>query len=206
MERVAVKQTKELDYKTYEAFRVLRTNLEHVKQDGKVLAFTSVMGKEGKSFVAFQTACAVAAAGKTCVYVNANLREAISADIYEATSVKNTLTRYLQGKKKEDEAVCETDVKNLYLVESGAPCREASELLAGEGFQNLIHALRETYDWVVIDTPAVGEVADGLVAAQQADGVVIVIEPELVPYEQAQKVKKQIEMNGCKVLGVVLNK
>ena len=75
MERVAVKQTKELDYKTYEAFRVLRTNLEHVKQDGKVLAFTSVMGKEGKSFVAFQTACAVAAAGKTCVYVNANLRE-----------------------------------------------------------------------------------------------------------------------------------
>ena len=87
MDKISIKQTKELDYKTFEAFRALRTNLENVNKEGKAITFTSVMGKEGKSFVAFQTACAVAAAGKSCVYVNANLREAVSSDLYEVTGV-----------------------------------------------------------------------------------------------------------------------
>ncbi len=206
MERITIKQTKELDYKTYEAFRALRTNLEHTQKDGNVIAFTSVMGKEGKSFVAFQTACALAAAGKSCVYVNANLREAVSSDIYEASGVKNTLLACLQGKAQVEAVIYETDIEKLYLVESGAPCKNASELLSGDAYRKLIIALREKYDYVIIDTPAAGEVADALVAAHEADGVVLVIEPEIVPYEQAQKIKNQLELNGCHILGVVLNK
>lgn len=206
MDKITVKQAKELDYKTFEAFRVLRTNLENAKKEGNVIAFTSVMGKEGKSFVAFQTACAVAAAGKTCVYVNANLREEASSAIYEVSGVKNTLADCLEGKMQANNAVYETSIENLYIMESGAPCRNASELLSGETYQNLISALREQYECVIIDTPAIGEVADALVASHAADGVVLVMEREMVPYEQAQKAKSQLEMNGCRILGVVLNK
>lgn len=206
MDKITVKQSKELDYKTFEAFRVLRTNLENAKKEGNVIAFTSVMGKEGKSFVAFQTACAVAAAGKSCVYVNANLREAASADIYEASGAKNTLSGCLEGKAQADNAVYETNIENLYIMESGAPCRNASELLSGDAYQKLIGTLRERYECVIIDTPAIGEVADALVASHAASGVVLVMEREMVPYEQAQKAKNQLEMNGCRILGVVLNK
>ena len=206
MDKITIKQTKELDYKTFEAFRALRANLENVEKEKKVIAFTSVMGKEGKSFVAFQTACAVAAAGKSCVYVNANLREAISSYIYEATGVKKTLLDCLSGKVQAEDIICETSVANLYLVESGAPCKNASELLSGDAYQKLIHALHEKYDCVIIDTPAMGEVADALVASRATDGDVLVMEREVVPYEQAQKAKAQLELNGCKILGVVLNK
>lgn len=206
MEKITIKQAKELDYKTYEAFRTLRTNLEHAQRKGNVIAFTSVMGKEGKSFVAFQTACAVAAAGKSCVYVNANLRKAASSDIYEAAGVKHTLLACLKGEIQAEAAVSETNIEKLYLVESGAPCKNASELLSGDAYQKLITALREKYDYVIIDTPAAGEVADALIAAHEADGVILVIEPEIVPYEQAQKIKNQLELNGCEILGVVLNK
>ncbi len=208
MEKITIKQAKELDHKTFESFRVLRTNLEHVKKDGNVIVFTSVMGKEGKSFVAFQTACAMAAAGKSCVYVNGNLRKVNSSDIYEVSNVKNTLMDCLNGKVDAGSIVYETNIGNLYLVESGAvgPCSHASELLSGPAYQNVINTLREKYSCVIIDTPAVGEVADGLVAAQVADGVVLVMEPEVVPYEKAQKVKSQLELNGCHILGVVLNK
>ena len=206
MDKITIKQTKELDYKTFEAFRALRTNLENVNKEGKAITFTSVMGKEGKSFVAFQTACAVAAAGKSCVYVNANLREAVSSDIYEVTGVRKTLLDYLSGKVQVEDIICETSVEKLYLVESGAPSKNAYELLSGDAYQKLIHTLREKYDCVIIDTPAVGEVADALVAARITDGVVLVMEREMVPYEQAQKAKTQMELNGCKILGVVLNK
>lgn len=206
MEKITIKQTKALDYKTSEAFRALRTNLDNAKKEGNVVAFTSVMGKEGKSFVAFQTACAVAAAGKSCAYVNANLREAVSSDIYEAAGAKNTLLGFLSGKAQAESVVYETSIGGLYIVESGAPCNNASELLAGDAYRKLISTLRERYDCVIIDTPALGEVADALVAAHAADGVVLVMERQMVPYEQAQKAKSQLEMNGCRILGVVLNK
>ena len=148
----------------------------------------------------------MAAAGKSCVYVNANLREAVSSDIYEVTGVRKTLLDYLSGKVQVEDIICETSVEKLYLVESGAPSKNASELLSGDAYQKLIHTLREKYDCVIIDTPAVGEVADALVAARITDGVVLVMEREMVPYEQAQKAKTQMELNGCKILGVVLNK
>lgn len=205
MERITIKQTKELDYKTVEAFRVLRANLEQINQAGKVISITSVMGKEGKSFVAFQTAAAMAAAGKSCVYVDMNLRAA--SELYDMAEARsNTVSACLEGRATAQDIVSETGTEGLYMAASGAPCRNASELLSGEACRRLIADLRERYDYVIIDTPAVGEVADALIASRSADGVVLVMEPELVPYEQAQKAKSQLELNGCRVLGVVLNK
>jgi len=205
MDKVVIK-TKNIDYKAQEAIRGLRSFLENGVKDGNVIAFTSVVAKEGKSFVTFQTASAMAASGKTCVYVNANLREAVAADIYEASGIKNTLAAYLEGKCSMEACVCETSDKNLYIVEAGAPCKNAPELLATEAYDNLIKYLGKEYDYVLIDTPAVGVVSDALVVGSRANEVILVMETETVPYEQAQKVKKQFEMNNCKVAGVVLNK
>jgi len=206
MDKVIIRQTKELDYKTQEAIRTLRTSLVNCKEFDNTAIFTSYMGKEGKSFIAFNTACAIAATGKSCLHINANLREKMSADIYEAEGLDNTLVAYLKGECKKAELVYATDKANLYIIESGAPCVEAAELLDTELYKDLIQGLKGEYDYIMIDTPALGEVSDALVVGKKADGVVLVMEKGMVPYEQAQKMKKQLEMNNCKVLGVVLNK
>jgi len=49
-------------------------------------------------------------------------------------------------------------------------------------------------------------VADGLILAKSSDGVVLVIEPNVVSYEEAQKVKGLLEANECNILGVIVNK
>lgn len=206
MNTIKINQNSSLDYKTSEAFRVLRTNLEHMKKDSRAIAFTSVTGKEGKSFVAFHTACAMAAAGKSCVYINGNLREKEHNDIYSASGVKHTLADLLEKSLRAEDVVSKTDIENLYIIESGAPAQNASELLGRDSYKSLVEALKGQYDYVFLDTPAVGEVADGLLSAHVADGVVLVMEPEMVAYEQAQKVKNLLEVNGCNILGVVLNK
>jgi len=206
MDKVIIRQSKKLDYKTQEAIRTLRTSLVNCKEFENTAVFTSYMGKEGKSFIAFNTACAIAATGKSCLYINANLREAIATDVYEADNAKNTLVAYLRGECKKAELIYATDKANLHIIESGAPCVNATELLDTELYSGLIADLCKEYDYIIVDTPALGEVPDALVVGREADGVVLVMEKGVVPYEQAQRMKQQLEMNNCRILGIVLNK
>ena len=70
----------------------------------------------------------------------------------------------------------------------------------------MLEVLRETYDYVLIDTPPLGSVIDSAVIAQKCDGVVLVIEAGSISYRFAQSVKEQMEKTGCPILGTVLNK
>lgn len=206
MDKVIIKCSKELDYKTEEAVRTLSTSLVNSSELKKTVVFTSYMGKEGKSFIAFNTAFIMADMGRKCLYIDANLREKTTTDIYEMGRVDNTLVAYLNGKCKKTELVYATDKANFYIITSGAPCANVAGLLHTELYSSLIKELREEYDYIMIDTPAIGEVSDAFVIGRESDGVVLVMEKGVVHYEQAQKMKRQLEMNNCRILGVVLNK
>lgn len=189
-----------------EAVRILRTGLEHQGEEGKVTAFTGVTLKAGKSSTAYRTASAVAGAGKSCVYVDADFRNPSQGEAAGTAGEKNTLAAYLRGKAGVEDIISRTDREGLYVVEAGAQGREAAELLGSAAFRELVKELKEKYERVVIDAPAAGEVADGLIAAGQADGTVLVIKSGKTGYEKAQKAKKQIEMSGGTVLGAVLER
>lgn len=206
MNKVTIIQEKSMDYKTQEAVRALGISLINNSEFDNTVVFVSYMGKEGKSFIAWNVARTLASADKSCIYINANLRSGAAPDVYETEKINCTLAAYLKGESQSADLVHATDKEGFYMVEAGAPCEDAAELLNTETYDNLIKDLRKEYDYVVIDTPALGEVPDALISGNKADGVVIVMERGMVPYEQAQKMKKQLEINDCKVLGVVLNK
>ena len=73
-------------------------------------------------------------------------------------------------------------------------------------FSDLLKELRNTYDYIILDTPPLGSVTDAAIVAKECDGAVLVIESERVSYKLAQKVQEQLEKTGCKILGAVLNK
>ena len=81
-----------------------------------------------------------------------------------------------------------------------------SELLEEASFSDLLKELRNTYDYIILDTPPLGSVTDAAIVAKECDGAVLVIESERVSYKLAQKVQEQLEKTGCKILGAVLNK
>ena len=120
--------------------------------------------------------------------------------------IGRTLKMYLSGKVHKEEIVFNSNIDNMHFILSGHEPEKPSELLSGDAFGHLVSYLRENFDYILIDTPAVGEVTDGVITAKHCDGSIMVIEPGVVPYELAQKAKEQLENSGTKVLGVVLNK
>lgn len=196
----------EMDFRMKEAYKTLRANLEFSGEDVKVIAVTSCMPNEGKSSVSLNLAKAIAESGKRVILLDADLRRSVLVGRYKSGNVRFGLTHYLCGQRKFLEVYCSTDVKNLFVAFSGPVPPNPSELLGGKYFQTLIKALRNIFDYVIIDTPPLGSVIDSAVVAKQCDGSIIVIASNEISYKLAQRVKKQLEVAECKILGCVLNK
>ena len=195
-----------LDYRSKEAFKMLRTNIDFTGSDLKVICITSCTPNEGKSNISFEVAKSYAQLGKKVLLVDADLRKSVMRQRHKKGKVRLGLVNYLVGKCELDEALCETDVNNLYMIFSGPVPPNPSELLGSWKFTEMIRNAREEYDMVIIDTPPLGSVIDAAVVSKCCDGAVIVIAAGNVSYRFARKVKEQLDVAECRILGCVLNK
>lgn len=205
MQSVRLQFEQHNDYRTREAFKTLRTNIEFCG-NVKVVTVTSCTPNEGKSSIAMEMAKAFAEAGNRTMLIDADMRKSVLVGRYKAGAIRMGLTHCLAGKVNYMDAVCETNVPNLYVTFSGPVPPNPSELLGGEKFASVIQKLKKSFDYVIIDTPPLGSVIDAAVAARSCDGVVLVIENNAISYKFAQRVKDQLDKADSRILGVVLNK
>lgn len=183
-----------LDTKTEENIRRLSVNISNYCPDVKIIMVSSVAGKEGKSFISLHLARILGERGNKTVYINGDMRCNPSAEI--------GLSDYIEGKSKKTQIIYETGQKNLSIMPNGT-----NQVMIDESvMKQLLADLRTAYDYIVIDTPSLGEVADGMMIGRFSDGVLLVIEPGIVPEKRLHSVKEELERNGCNILGVVLNK
>ena len=92
------------------------------------------------------------------------------------------------------------------MIFAGPTIPNPTEILANHYFKEMIEALRESYDVILLDTPPLGSVIDAAVIAPQADGAILVVQQGKVSGRFIKTVKKQLGNSGVKILGVVLNK
>lgn len=206
MNQVTVKKEKN-NYQIEEAYKSLRANLQFCGDDKKVIAITSCTPNEGKSSVSLQLAISLAESGKNVLFIDADLRKSVllgSTKVGQQT-VKG-LTHYLTGQSELQDVVYSTNIPKLYLIYSGPFPPNPAELLGGKNFRSFLKAVRKVYDYVIIDTPPLGNVIDSAVIAEECDGAILVIESGVISYRFAQEVKAQLEKSNCPILGVVLNK
>ena len=206
MPTVNIERLRKLDYRCNEAYKTLRTNIQLCGSDMKVIMFTSSTPNEGKSSVSFNLAVSLAESGKKVIFIDADLRKSVLVGRYKINKAIKGLTHFLSGMNKFEEVICTTNVDNLYVVFSGIVPPNPSELLANNSFDALVKALRDTYDYVIIDTPPLGSVTDAAIVAQKCDGAVLVVAAHMVNYKFVQKQLEQLKMTKCKILGSVLNK
>lgn len=206
MDTVSVKKLIATEFQVAEAIKALRTNLFFTGTDKRVIALTSVQASEGKSTLALQLAASIAEAGKRVVLVDADLRKSALAGRLRMRGKAVGLSHHLSGMVNADEMLCETDVKGFYMILSGARVPNPAELLGGVGFEKLISALRDTFDYVIVDAAPLGQVIDAAVIAPKVDGVLMVIDSTNNSYKQEKRVKAQLEKAGGRILGVVLNR
>ena len=204
--KINFEKKEELDFKSNEAYKTLRTNISFSGDDIKVIAFTSSAPNEGKSVVAFNLANSLAEDGKKVLYIDADIRKSVTVVRYGVDIETKGLTHYLSGQAKLDQIVYETNVDNFLIVFTGQTAPNPSGLLGNARFKKMLEQMREDFDYVIIDCPPLGSVIDAAIVAKECDGAIIVIETDNVSYKIVQRVKKQLDQSGCRILGAVLNK
>lgn len=206
MLNINLEKITDLDFKTKEAYKTLRTNVQFCGNDVKIISLTSCVPNEGKSMVSFNLAISIAEAGKKVLFVDADLRKSVLIGRYKINKAIKGLTQYLSGVEPLDNVRYSTNVKNLDMILSGPVPPNPAELLSNEKFTELLQVARSEYDYVVIDTPPIGQVIDPAIVAQQTDGVIFLISQGNISYKYAQKQIEQMKKSGCRILGAVLNK
>ncbi|MFR6170372.1 MAG: CpsD/CapB family tyrosine-protein kinase [Blautia sp.] len=205
-QKVIMTDVRKKDYFYEEAIKTLRTNIQFTGKNVKIIMFTSCLPNEGKSDVAFQLAQEVGNMGKKVLLIDADIRRSVYVNRYKIKEKVNGLSQYLSGQLAKEFLIYQTNFLNVDMIFSGPMAPNPSELLEEASFSDLLKELRNTYDYIILDTPPLGSVTDAAIVAKECDGTVLVIESERVSYKLAQKVQEQLEKTGCKILGAVLNK
>ena len=205
MQTVTLKNVSK-DYRTNEAYKTLRTNLEFSGSDKKSIVLTSSTPSEGKSTVSLGLAISLAEGGRRVLLVDADLRKSVLMGRHRVMNEVKGLSHYLSGQASLSEVVCATQQEGMYMIFAGVVPPNPSELLGSARFLDLIEKAEKEYDYVIIDAPPLGSVIDAAVISKACDASVLVVAANTVSYKFIRTVKSQMEKTDCPILGVVLNK
>lgn len=185
---------------------VLLANIEYSSVDRKIqtVVVTSAAPNEGKSTVSLSLAIAVGAKGKRCLLLEGDLRRRSLCAVLHAHP-KHGLHAVLRGDSTLDEAIVETAYKNLWFLDSEPGIPNPEEILSSQRFTELLAELRESYDFVIIDTSPVGAFPDALLAGRAADGTVMVLREGCTDKRAALLAVEQLRGSGARLLGTVMN-
>lgn len=191
-----------------EAYNRLRTNIELCGDDVKVIALTSCIDGEGKTSVSMELAKSLSQIDKKVLFIDADMRRSSALSRY--TSKKNGepvmgLSDLLLGHASISDVLLETQYDGFYIIFSGDFPPEPTELLENARFRSLINSAKEIFDYVIVDCPPLGIVADAAVVARYCDSAVMVIGSDMVNCRFVQDVHRQLAKSGCRILGAVLN-
>jgi len=160
-----------------EAFRAMRTNLQYFasSQKNKIISITSTRSQEGKTFTAINLASVMALSGKKTLLIGADLRKPRIFDDFQIDQVPG-LANYLVGTNTLEEIIQNVEHDpNLQIITAGPVPPNPSELLESDEMAKLLKILKERYEYIIIDTPPVGMVPDGINLIKQSDIVVYIV-------------------------------
>ncbi|MFV2073702.1 MAG: GumC family protein [Thermoanaerobaculales bacterium] len=190
-----------------EAFQALRTAVMlAARGDGcQVLMVTSAVPEEGKTTVAYNLAKVLATGGARVLLIDADLRKPRIHRLIKAKNVRG-LTSVVLGERSASEVIhTSPDVPSLDLITSGPLPPNPPELFGKETFRRLIDEARETYEWVVLDTPPVASVTDPVICGSVADLVVIVIKYGSTRRQVVRESARLLARTGTRIAGGLLN-
>lgn len=196
----------EQDFRSNEAYKTLRTNIEFAGADKKVIMLTSSALNEGKSTVSLSLALSIAEGGKKVLFIDADLRKSVLIGRHHIHGEIKGLSHFLSGRAELKDVIMKTQQDGLYILFAGVVPPNPAELLGTRRLEALIEGARKAYDYVIIDAPPLGSVIDGAIIARCCDASILVVAANTISRKFAKNVKDQLEKTGCPILGVVMNK
>lgn len=196
-----------------EAFRILRANLRYfgVDEDLHTILVVSPEQGDGKSTVARGLAMTMAEMGDDVILIEADLRKGSEylritgepaaglSDVLSGTPLEHVLI----GAQVPSPVAEET--RSLTVLPSGNVPPNPSELLESERMADVLAALRESFDVVILDSPALGAVSDALALVPASSEIVVVGGLGKTNRDAALEMKKQFSLLDKQPIGVIVN-
>jgi capsular exopolysaccharide synthesis family protein len=189
-----------------ESLRSIRSNLEFLSntEGPKVLAITSTISGEGKTFVALNLAGIIAFSEKRVIILDLDMRK---PKIHVGFGVPNDkgMSTILINRNTVDECIFKSSLDNLDFITAGPVPPNPSELIISSNMMRVIDQLKERYDMIVIDNPPVGLVTDGIRIFKMADYPIYVFRENFSKRNFVQNVRKIMRDHNIRNLSVILN-
>lgn len=202
---------KYVNFAASEAYKLLRTKLQYSFADDKdchVIAISSAMAGEGKSISCVNLAYSLAQMDKRVLMIDCDMRLPTLAKKLSLPNYPG-LSEHLTGFMNLDELIqtyCDgEEQKPVSVLTAGHTPPNPVELIGSEKMQRAITALREKFDFILLDMPPIGDVSDALVASSLADGVLMVVRQNFDTRIAMREAVRQFEFVNARILGFVLN-
>ena len=189
-----------------EAFRSIRTNLIFfgMSEQNNVILITSSVGGEGKSFTAINLASVLALQNNSVIIVALDLRKS-QLNIDFGVDNKKGVSTYLSGQSGIEEIIHTTKVTNLDFISSGPVPPNPAELISKPECGMLISMLKARYDYVIIDTPPIGIVADALLLMKHSDINVFILRQNYSRKENLKVLNEYLRKDALKNVSILFN-
>ncbi len=194
-----------------EVFRSLRANvLFMMKENEKIILFTSGISGEGKTFLAANLAVSFALLGKKVMLVGCDIRKPALGRLFGKSNSKHGLTNLLRAEHVTAELLhnetCDSGVHpGLDLLLSGPVPPNPTELLSRKNLEEVFDLLSEKYDYIILDTAPVGLVTDTLQLAHFANVSCFVCRADYTPKSNLTMLDSLAQENKLPNACVVLN-
>jgi capsular exopolysaccharide synthesis family protein len=188
-----------------EAIRTLRTNLDFfsTKGDTRIIAISSTIAGEGKSFLALNLGGVIAMSKKKVVLLDLDMRKPKLNTPFNIPDHQKGVSTVLIGRYQLQDVIVPTGLDNFDYVPSGPHPPNPSELLMNNDFDTILSSLKEKYDFIIIDTPPIGLVTDGIMAMKKADVSIYVVRANYSKKDflsNLQRVKGLHKLNNMSVV------
>lgn len=189
-----------------ESYRSIRTALllSSADKNLKSLVVSSPSPREGKTTTISNLAVTLAQMDKKVLLVDADLRKPKLHRIFNKKNL-NGLTNFLTSDIRIKELIKPTEIDNLYLINSGPIPPNPAELLNSDKMSNFIEILKQSFDYLLLDTPPILAVSDALVLSTKVDGMILIVWGEKTSREALIRAKEKLDMANVKTLGAIIN-
>jgi capsular exopolysaccharide synthesis family protein len=190
-----------------EAFRSLRTSLllSTAGHPPRLIVITSATPSEGKTTAASNLAAILAQRDTRVLLIDGDLRR---PNIHHRFGLngKIGLTTVLTGATILEETVQHvSEIPNLDVLPSGPVPPFPTEMLSSGAMEAILKRCGELYDYIVVDSPPILSVTDGVILARLADAVVLVVRHGKSSKHVVRRARDILLRSGSGITGIVLN-
>lgn len=191
-----------------EAIHALRARVQsqHLQEGRRALAICGPTPEVGCTFVAVNLAVALAQVGIKTLLVDGDLRNPSIQSYFDPVLTGPGLFESLMAPSAPVADFSHEEVlPNLDVLTAGDPDRTAHELLAGDGFPELINVCMRDYDLTIVDTPPANSCADALRISTVVGFSLIVVRKQRTLVSDVRVLADQLKKERVRAIGSVLN-